>query len=100
VARQVAILKVVPNDRGTNPVQEMKNKIDTPYGRSIYSKRMSTVEPVLGHIAGIKKLNRFTLRGKQKLNTQWLLYCPGRLFYNLLGLAAHIVHNIGKVRME
>jgi len=59
-----------------------------------------TAEPVFGHIAGIKKLNRFTLRGKQKLNTQWLLYCPGRLFYNLLGLAAHMVHNIGKVRIE
>jgi len=55
---------------------------------------------ILEHIAGIKKLPRFTLRGKQKVSTQWLLYCPGRLFYNLLGLAAHIVHNIGKIEME
>jgi len=84
--RQVAILKEVSNKDGRNPVEEMKNRIDTPYGRSIYSKRMSTVEPVFGHIAGIKKLNRFTLRGKQKVNTQWLLYC--------------MVHNIGKVRIE
>jgi len=64
---------------------DMKEKIDTPYGRTIYSKRMSTVEPVFGHIAGIKKLNRFTLRGTEKVRTQWLLlYC--------------MVHNIGKIQ--
>ncbi len=43
-----------------------------------------TVGPVFGHIAGMKKLNRFTLRGTEKVRTQWLLYC--------------IVHNIGKIQ--
>ncbi|MDA3812322.1 MAG: transposase [Spirochaetaceae bacterium] len=82
--RQVAILKEVTDKDGRNPVEEMKKKIDTPYGRAIYSHRMSTVEPVFGHIAGIKKLNRFTLRGREKVSTQWLLYC--------------MVHNIGKIQ--
>ena len=69
-ARQVALLKEVTDKKGTNPMNEMKEKIDTPYGRSVYAKRMSTVEPVFGHIAGIKKLNRFTLRGTEKVRTQ------------------------------
>ncbi|MDA3955665.1 transposase [Oceanispirochaeta sp.] len=68
--RQVAILKEVADKNGRNPIEEMKTKIDTPYGRAISSHRMSTVEPVFGHIAGIKKLNRFTLRGKEKVSTQ------------------------------
>jgi hypothetical protein len=52
--RQVAILKEVADKNGRNPIEEMKTKIDTPFG----------------HIAGIKKLNRFTLRGKEKVSTQ------------------------------
>jgi len=80
--RQVALMREV--SKGINPMEEMKARIDTPYGRSVYSRRMSTVEPVFGHIAGMKKLNRFTLRSKSKVNTQWLLYC--------------MVHNIGKIQ--
>ncbi|MBN2626066.1 MAG: transposase [Spirochaetales bacterium] len=60
-----------------------RGSIKTSTGRSS-SRRMSTVEPVFGHIAGMKKLNRFTLRSKSKVNSQWLLYC--------------MVHNIGKIQ--
>jgi transposase len=80
--RQVALMKEVST--GINPMEEMISRIDTPYGRSVYSRRMGTVEPVFGHLAGMKKLNRFTLRGKEKVNSQWLLYC--------------MVHNIGKIQ--
>lgn len=62
---------------------EMKAKIDTPEGRKIYSKRMAVVEPVFGNIRACKRMDRFTLRGKPKVNIQWQLYC--------------IVHNIGKL---
>jgi len=62
---------------------KMLNKFDTPYARSMYSRRIGTVEPVFGHIRGTKKLDRFTLRTKKKVNNQWLLYC--------------MVHNIGKI---
>ena len=67
-----------------NYTLKMKEQFDSAYGRSLYSKRMGTVEPVFGHIAGTKKLNRFTLRSKKKVNNQWLLYCT--------------VHNIGKIQ--
>ena len=62
---------------------EMKAKIDTPEGRKTYSKRLGIVEPVFGNIRANKGMDRFTLRGKTKVNIQWLLYC--------------IVHNIEKI---
>jgi hypothetical protein len=53
----------------------MIEKIDTPHGRDMYSRRMGIVEPVFANIRYCKGLNRFTLRGKNKVNIQWLLYC-------------------------
>jgi hypothetical protein len=52
------------------------------FGRFIYSWRQAT-EPVFANITRTLGLDRFTLRGKRKVNTHWLLYC--------------IVHNIGKI---
>ncbi|WP_171013799.1 transposase, partial [Chitinivorax sp. B] len=40
-------------------------------------------EPVFGNLRHNKRLNRFTLRGRRKVNTQWQLYC--------------LVHNIEKL---
>ena len=62
---------------------KMKRKIDTDQGRYKYGRRLPIVEPVFGNICGTRGLRRFSLRGKRKVNTQWLLYC--------------MVHNIGKV---
>ena len=57
---------------------------NTPDGRRKYSKRMSIVEPVFGsNIRTCKRMDRFTLRGKTKVNIQWMLYC--------------LVHNIEKI---
>jgi Transposase DDE domain len=61
----------------------MKRKIDSLFGRFIYSWRLVTAEPVFANITRMRGLDRFTLRGKRKVNAQWLLYC--------------IVHNIGKI---
>ena len=55
--------------------EKMKQKIDSPSGRQIYSKRFGTVEPVFGHIRHTMKLNWFSMRGKIKVNCQWLLFC-------------------------
>jgi transposase len=62
---------------------EMKRKIDTPEGRYTYSKRLGIVEPVFGNIRACKRMDRFTLRGRIKVNIQWMLYC--------------LVHNIEKI---
>ena len=80
--RQVAIaLERV--DEATNPIVLMRDAIDSVRGRRLYSQRMGTVEPVFANIRYNKQLNRFTLRGKAKVNAQWHLYC--------------LVHNIEKI---
>ena len=61
--------------------EKMKRKIDSLIGRLIYNQRLATVEPVFANICSTLRLNRFTLRGKRKVNIQWLLYC---IAHNLL----------------
>jgi hypothetical protein len=63
--------------------EQMAEKIDTEAGRNMYEQRMGIVEPVFANIRVQKRMDRFTLRGKIKVNIQWLLYC--------------IVHNMGKI---
>jgi len=53
----------------------MKHRVDTNEGNQIYSHRMSVIEPVFGSIGYNKGLSRFSLRGKDKVNGQWQLYC-------------------------
>jgi len=64
----------------------MKQAIDSPRGRKLYGQRMATVEPVFGNLRYNKRLDRFTLRGLAKVNTQWHLYC---LVHNIEKLAHH-----------
>jgi transposase len=61
--------------------EKMKRKIDSVKGRLIYNRRLATVEPVFANICSTLGLDRFTLRGKRKVNIQWLLYCT---VHNLL----------------
>ena len=61
----------------------MRTKIDLPESRPIYARRLAIVEPVFANIRTAKGMNRFTYRGKDKVNTQWLLYC--------------LVHNFEKI---
>lgn len=56
-------------------IEKMKRKIDSAVGQLMYSKRISTAEPPFAHIRHILGLNRFSLRGKKKVNCQWLLFC-------------------------
>ena len=67
----------------TNLSRKMAGKVDTEKGRKIYPRRIAIAEPVFANIRTHKRMDRFTLRGKIKVNIQWLLYC--------------MVHNIGKI---
>jgi transposase len=66
-----------------NLMREMARKVDTERGRGIYHQRIGIAEPVFANIRAVKGLDRFTLRGKIKVNIQWMLYC--------------MVHNIEKI---
>ena len=65
---------------------KMKARIDSPEGQAKYGRRFATVEPVFGNIRHNKQLNRFTLRGRKKVDAQWKLYC---LVHNIEKLAHH-----------
>jgi transposase len=62
---------------------KMRRKIDSIKGRLIYNRRLGIAEPPFAHIRSALGLDRFSLRGQRKVNTQWLLYC--------------IIHNMTKV---
>ena len=63
--------------------ERMKRRLDSDEGRCRFGQRFATVEPVFGNIRHNKGLNRFPLRGRHKVDTQWKLYC--------------LVHNIEKL---
>lgn len=81
--RQVAFFQGQAPNAPETFTAKMKRKIDSAVGRWWYGLRLAVAEPVFGNITATLGLNRFTLRGKRKVNTQWLLYC--------------IVHNLGKI---
>ncbi len=72
--RQVSFI-IEKGKRKGNYTDWMKHRIDSQEGKQIYSHRMSVVEPVFGNIGSNKGLNRFSLRGKKKVQGQWQLYC-------------------------
>lgn len=65
---------------------KMKRRIDSSEGRARYGQRFATVEPVFGNLRHNKRLDRFTLRGRKKVDGQWKLYC---LVHNIEKLAHH-----------
>jgi len=82
-ARQVHIFYGKKKGAGNPWIEKMKKKIDSVAGKLVDSKRLCTVEPVFAHITSTLGLNRFSRRGKRKVNTEWLLFC--------------IVHNLKKI---
>jgi transposase len=76
-------VRIFHGKRPGSLTDEMREKIDTQEGRKVYSKRLGIVEPVFGNIRACKRMDRFTLRGRIKVNIQWMLYC--------------LVHNIEKI---
>ena len=84
-ARQVAFLQG-KRDAQENHIERMKQKIDSDTGREMITRRFATVEPVFGNLRGNKRLHRFTLRGKDKVDGQWKLYC---MMHNIEKLANH-----------
>lgn len=78
-ARQVAVLT---RTKVATHSEAMRARIDSESGRAQYARRLGTVEPVFGNLRYNKRLNRFTLRGRSKVDGQWKLFA--------------LVHNIEK----
>ena len=82
--RQVAFILGRNTQKPETLTERMKRKIDTDEGRYRYSLRLGTVEPVFADINHATGLRRFSLRGRRKVNAQWMMYC--------------LAHNIGKIQ--
>ena len=87
--RQVYFFKGRSQNAPETYTHKMKRKIDTPEGRHQYSRRLGIVEPVFGNLCSAIGLNRFSLRGKLKVDIQWKLY---NIVQNLLK-----IHRYGAV---
>jgi hypothetical protein len=61
----------------------MKAKMDSETGKRVYARRLAIVEPVFANTCEQKRMSRFTLRTKRKVDVQWKLFA--------------LVHNIGKI---
>ena len=81
--RNVAFFRGRADTPRRNYTSEMKARIDAPEGRALYGLRFATAEPVFAKVRHNKRLDRFTLRGRTKVDAQWKLYC--------------LVHNIEKL---
>jgi len=81
--RQVSFV-IKACEHKSESVDWMKARIDSAEGKERYAQRMAVVEPVFGNIRSNKGLNRFSLRGKEKVDGQWHLFS--------------LVHNIEKLK--
>jgi len=84
--RQVCFSRGKVDPAAESFTDKMKRAIDSEDGKRRYGQRFATVEPVFGNLRHNKQLNRFTLRGQQKVDAQWKLYC---LVHNIEKLAHH-----------
>jgi transposase len=80
VTRQFAVL--VRQKQATHG-DRMRQRIDSDIGRAQYGRRLGIVEPVFGNVRYNKRMARFTLRGRTKVDGQWKLFA--------------LVHNIEKL---
>jgi transposase len=76
-----AVAEVVPMPAQASPQEKMKAKLRTARGRAVYGLRKGVVEPVFGQIKAARGFRRFSLRGLEKIRSEWRLVC---LTHNLL----------------
>jgi transposase len=76
-------LSIPVDSQPPNLIDAMKAKIDSEQGKKIYARRLGIVEPVFANLCVQKRMNRFTVRTKLKVDVQWRLFA--------------LVHNIGKI---
>ena len=75
--------RLISRDPREHLLVGMREKLRTEKGVELYQERMYTVEPVFGQMKQNRGFWEFLLRGKEKVNVEFLMMC--------------IVHNIGKI---
>ncbi len=72
-----------PAPRNLDARGRMDRKLHSKAGQVVYALRKTIVEPVFGQIKGARRLDRFRLRGLEKVNGEWALMATT---HNLLKL--------------
>jgi hypothetical protein len=80
LTRQFAVLV---RRRRVTYAERMRRRLDSDAGREQYERRLGIIEPVFANLRYNKRLARFTLRGRAKVDGQWKLFA--------------LVHNIEKL---
>ena len=65
---------------GASAKETMQHRLGTKAGRALYEQRKQTIEPVFGIIKAAMGFRQFSLRGMEKVRTEWTLVT---LTYNL-----------------
>lgn len=75
-----------PPAEGARVAEIMRHRLKTPEGQKLYALRKQTVEPVFGIIKEVMGFRRFSLRGLEKVSTEWTLVCLSYNFKRLFNL--------------
>jgi len=75
--------RIISRDLREYLLDEMRRKLRTVEGGKVYLEQMYTAEPVFGQMKQNRGFREFLLRGKEKVNVEFLIMCT--------------VHNIGKI---
>jgi transposase len=63
--------------------EQMERKLLTKHGQKIYAYRKKSIEPTFGQIKDGRGIDKFMLRGTEKVNDEWNLIC---MTHNILKL--------------
>lgn len=80
-------LSVQVQNKSPNLIDEMKAKIDRDQDKRVYGRRLGIVEPIFSKICVQKRMHRFTLCSKRKVDVQWRSF---DLFHNI-----GMIHSFG-----
>ncbi len=72
--RQVAFMQSKVASTQPDVLEQMRQRIDSDQGKHMITTRFATVEPVFGNLRYNKRLSRFTLRSKAKVDGQFKLH--------------------------
>jgi hypothetical protein len=73
--RQVAVRLRPTAGKPETHTARIKRKIASPAGKALMARRCAPADPVFGNLRHNKRLSRLTLRGREKVDGQWQLYC-------------------------
>lgn len=80
--------RTIARERRQDLRDEMRERLQSPYGKEQYTKRRYLIEPVFGHLFRNLGYTYFHMRGLEKVKAEFNLMC---IAYNLMKMAMFLV---------